>query len=196
MSLSPIKTTVGGTAPVFAKVFELFTGGFSITTTGFNTGVTLPAGSLLKVSESARTATLVKTAKLTTNTEAANDVAKTFYVSEGHHFAVGDHIGWDGQPHQEITAIESNSTGIKVTATGATAAAVATGVVIFESGTGVGTATVKTVANALSAYDTTIESGGFVAALRRGTAYKNRVQPHVAGHLADINASIQFSESY
>ena len=194
MSLSPRESTVSAVAPVFAKVFELFTGGFSITTTGFNTGVTLPAGSLLKVSESARTATPIKTAK-TTQTSGSQ---KIHYVETGHHFAVGDYIGQTNGPAQTILTIASTiASGDKITASGAaTGGTAATGAVLFQASTGAGTAAVKTVANALSAFDTTVESGGFVAALRRGTAYKNRVQPHVAGHLADINASIQFSESY
>ena len=198
MSLSPSKSTVSAVAPVFAKVFEMFTGGFSLTTTGFNTGVKLPAGALLRVSESARTATPIKTTRLTAVTTGATAIEKTYYFAADHHFQVGDYFGHSegtGARGQTITAIESASTGSKVTATGPTAARAAVNAVIYETATGA-TSTIKTVANTVSAYEVEIESGAFVTALRRGTAYKNRVQPHVAGHLADINASIQFSESY
>jgi len=65
MALKPKSETVGAVYDVFVKVFELLTGGFSISPDGFNKDVKLPKGSLLKVDEDTRTATPIKTAVLT-----------------------------------------------------------------------------------------------------------------------------------
>jgi hypothetical protein len=194
MALQPVKTTGRTGVPVFAKILEFFTGGFSLTVTGFNSDVNLPSGSLLKVDEEARTALPIKTA--VAGTAGASGVA---YVNTGHHFQVGDVIGVNvGGTAAIITAVaDGTSTFVgwsKISASGIPAAA--SGDILFEATGASGTAAIKTIANSLLIYDTLIETGATVTALRRGTAYKKRLQSHQTGHLADLPATIQLSTSY
>lgn len=197
MSLKPVKQTLSGGIPIFAKVLEVFTGGFSLVTSGFNVGsdVTLPAGSLLIVNEATRTATPLKTGVIATSS--AEGTAHRI-LKGTHHFAVGDKVA---------RIVGRGAHGIKsISATGpiydrivlATSIGngIATGPVLWvSSAQGTDKAAVQTP-NALSMYDVVMESGGGVAALRRGTAYKNRIQAHVAGHLTTLPATIQISQSY
>jgi hypothetical protein len=194
MSLQPVKTSGDTGVPVFAKILEFFTGGFSLTVTGFTSGVVLPKGSLLKVDEEARTALPIKTA--VAGTAGTTGVA---YVNPGHHFAVTDVIAVTvGRPAVAITAVAAGTGSFegwdKISASGIPSAAVDG--VLFEATAASGTATIKTLPNTLLAYDTLIETGATVTALRRGTAYKKRLQAHQSGHLAELPATIQLSTSY
>lgn len=186
MSLQPVKESVSDRIAVFAKILELFTGGFSLTA-GNLAGVVLPEGSLIRVDESARTSTAVKAAV------AAEDSASTtvHIVEDPGLLRVGDRVTFGGTATSAaISAIAASgdnwaitvNTGFKVGATGD---------ILYESGA---TATPAVIANSISRYATVF--GGGVTALRRGTAYKNRLQPHAAGHLADLPSTIQLSDSY
>lgn len=195
MSLSPVKTTVSAGIPVFSNVQEVFAGGFSLVTTGFASDVELPAGSLLKVDEAARTATPVKTAVC-----GATGTATTVYALDGHHFAVGDYIGY-GATAANITAI-TDGTGdydgmdiIDVGTAGGNLSVSSAGDVFWDAATA-GATGVKTAPNTLSQFAVTIEDGATVSAVRRGTAYKNRIQDHVTALTATLPATIQLSETY
>ena len=192
MGLSPVKATVATGIPKFATILEVLTGGFTIQTTGFTTGVTLPAGSLLNVDESARTATLVKTAKLS---KAYGGSATGLYLEKGHHFIAGEYIGVTvGAKAYVISTITAGTTEDYLVIATAIDAGATGAVVLDSSATGSSAAAIKTAPNALSQFDVDIASGESVSAVIRGTAYKNRVQSHVAGHLTTIN-HIHFSDS-
>lgn len=186
MSLSPVRETVADRLAIFAKVLELFTGGFSVTA-GSLAGVVLPEGSLIKVDEAARTATVVKAAK------AAADSASTtqHLVVDYGMLRVGDRVtfGHTATSSAIDTIVASGSNWLITVGTGFKVGA--TGAILYESNA---TATPAVVANSISRYAT--KFGGEVAAVRRGTAYKNRLQPHHADNIADLPATIQLSESY
>jgi hypothetical protein len=194
MSLNLTRETVDAGIPVFSKIIELFTGGFSLTVTGFNTGVKLPKGSLLVVNEAARTAVPVKTA-VSAGTGVLSS-ATAHLVEGGHHFQVGDIIGHvvggGAYPISQIIASGSND----ILVVGTSIAIAPEGRVFFQSSAlGTDQAAISASPNALSFFDVLIESGASVAALRRGTAYKNRIQAHQAGHLTSLPSTIQISES-
>jgi hypothetical protein len=209
MSLTPVQDSVSAAAAVFSKILEVLSGGFSLVSTGFTDGATLPKGSLLKVDEAARTATPIKTAI----TVADSVSSQVHFVAAGHHFAVGDVIGVTvGGKARKITAIKAKTgttatggAGDRITvATSDTAGAgsgiatSATGVVFYHAATTTATGTLKVTPNTLLRDDaligtTLVEA---VTAVRRATAYKNRIQAHNSTHLAGLYSTIQISESY
>ena len=186
MSLQPVKEAVADRLAVFAKVLELFTGGFSVTA-GDLSGVTLPEGSLIKVNESTRAATVVKAAK-----SAADSASVTQHLVEDPGLLrVGDRVTFGHTATSAaIASIAASGDNYLITVnTGFRVGA--TGDILYESGA---TAQPAVVANSIARY--AAKFGGEVTALRRGTAYKNRLQPHAAGNLADLPATIQLSDSY
>ena len=193
MSLNLTKESTGDGIPVFQKFFELFTGGFSLTITGFNTGEILPKGSLLKVDEAARTAVPIKTAKVVAGGGGTDDII----VESGHHFQVGDVIALTvGAKAYTIDGITATADGDIISVATAIDTATAGDVLFESSANGATHAAYETVANTLSFHDVMIESGATVTAIRRGTAFKNRIQAHTAGLIADIPATVQLSQSY
>ena len=194
MALTPVRETVGAVRDVFLKVFELYTGGFSINTAGFNKGVKLPKGSLLKVDESTRLAAPIKTAVLTAT---ADQGASSFAVEPGHHFKVSDHVGLagGGSAHR-VKAITSTIIRIDSAAGKNLGATAGIGAVLYHAaGTAdAGAAAMKDVPNGILRYDTHIATGEFATVALRGSVYKERIQAHIAGHLANLK-HIHFSES-
>ena len=198
MSLSPVKTVVKSFRVVISKAFEYFTGGFSVSNTTHDK-VILPEGSLVRVDESARTTSLVKTGRLTQ--KAPSNVK--FYVSNTPYqplFEVGDvvNIGQNtaSAGGTAITSIVASGEVDVITIATAIASQGTANRVMFEvtsSGSSAANLAPKTVANAIVAHDTKI--GGSLTALRRGTVYKNRLQPNLAAHLADLPSTIQLSDS-
>jgi len=192
MSLSPVKTTLGSGIPTFASVLETLTGGFSFATTGFTTGADVPAGSFLYVDEAARTATLAKTAVLK-----ATGGGTGHKVAKGHHFIVGDYLALTvGAKAYAITGITTTNASHDRLIVGTAIDNGATGAVLWaSSATGATSAAIKNLPNALSLFGTTLGSGEMVTAVIRGTAYRNRLQKHVTGHLAGLK-HIHVSTSY
>jgi hypothetical protein len=195
MSLQPVKTAAQAIRVVISKAFEYFTGGFSVSLTGY-AGVTLPEGSLVRVDEAARTTTLIRTGVLK---EKAPATTRLHIADDGAYpllFAVGNKVCVSGGATASTIRTVKSTTASGMVITVATAINRGTaGTVIFETvshGLGASLA-VKTVANAVVAHDT--EIGGSLTALRRGTAYKNRLQPHITGHLADLPSTILLSNS-
>ncbi len=200
MSLTLNSETLGRIRPIFAKVLEAFTGGFSWAAgalTGNTSGKTVPAGTLLVVNEATRTATPVKRARLAATV--AVDAA-TATVEKGHMFEVDDIvIGVTGDAGTRILSIVSGDetdqlivgTAVGTCVNGATGAALYN--ISTTTATGGGTNLIGT-ANAITLYPTTIEAGASVAALRRGTAYANRIQP-VNADWDNLPPSIQLSTS-
>jgi len=204
MSLTLNRETLAGLRPVFAKVIEAFTGGFAWTAgalTRHAAGTTLPAGTLLMVNEATRQAVPIKRARVANTTAAA---ATGVAVQNNHLFRVGDFvIGLAGTSAGTITAINTSATagidrfvvafptapvvGMGALATGAALINVAGAGLLGATATHVGTA------NSIALYPTTIIAGASVAALRRGTAYANRINPVV--RVDNLPATIQLSTS-
>jgi len=197
MALQPVLTETSGRIPVFSKILEVLTGGFSFASvSGFNTNVILPAGSLIKVDEAARTATLIKTGVIYSGTSTTS-----LKVTPGHHFAAGDVVALGTGTGKSAHSISTITEGTDYdTFTIATAIEGSTGGAVLFEASAIATASqevaVKTVANALTYLPVTIEAGGFVSALVRGTAYKNRIQANNSAHLADLPEGLYLSESY
>jgi len=198
MSLSPIRSTVNAGIAVFKKILEVFDGGFSLTITGFNTSsdwaseITLDEGSLLLIDEEARTATPVKTALC-----GATGTATTVYVASGHHFQVGNYLGYGGTGARISTITASATLGLDVIVTSTGAFSISSAGDVFWNAAAIGaTGTALITPNALSLYPVKIETGATVAAVRRGTAYKKRIQNHTTALVADLPATIQLSNSY
>ncbi len=189
MSLNLKKTVMAAGTVVWKKILEVFDGGFTLETDGFVDGTVLPEGSLLKINEATRKATPVKT-----GVTGKTGTAKNLYVVQGHHFQVGEYVitGSTGaviksiSPTGELDHIVT-ATGIGTTATGA---------IVLNSATGGTGVAFKTVPNAISLFDTKIEAGASVAAVRRGTAYSRRIQAHTSGLVSTIPATIQLSDSF
>ncbi len=197
MGLAPVKETVGAVRDVFIKVFELFTGGFKVNKPkGFTSGVVLPKGSLLKVDESARTATPIKTA-LTAATPAG---ATAIYLTLGHPFIATDVIAIEGQgTSSAIGAVQDLADKSYVTvAAQIHDIAQATGAVVYQAssaGTTTAARAPKDVPNGLLRYDTTLATGEQAAVALRASVYKNRLPDvYTSAHLADLKL-IHFSES-
>lgn len=190
MSLNINRETVPGVRPLFIKVLELFTGGFgwaARATTRHTDGVTLPAGTLLRVDEAARTAYPIKRGRLA---ESAGTAATAFMVEPGHLFEIGEsiHIAGTGSSILEIRAGDT-SDYIRVGGGIASTGPNGPGTVVFAGTAGALSGT----ANAVAAYPSTIRAGASVSVLRRGTVYGNRVPPVAANDA--IPATIQFSDS-
>ena len=198
MGLTPVKETVGAVRDVFIKVFELFTGGFKVNKPlGFTSGVVLPKGSLLKVDESARTATPIKTALMIATAEDNTAI----FVGD-HPFRVGEHIAVEGQATAAtITKIEVKDGRNRIRV----------GAAFIDNGaTSIGTPKVvyKTIdagqdgnlkpfdaPNGILRYDTTLATGEEAAVAVRASVYKGRLPDVFADvHLEDLKL-IHFSES-
>ena len=201
MSLTLTRETLAGVRALFAKVLEVFTGGFAWTgaaLTRHTDGVTLPAGTLLVVSEVTRQAKPVKRARLASS---ATAFFQTLTVEKGHMFEVGDPIVANDAAATAAKNIRSIAEGadtdvLTIASAGWGGGGFATGVVIVEVGSSAATGPVTDfvgTANAIALYPSTIEAGASVAALRRGTAYANRIQPVVA--LDNLPVTIQLSTS-
>lgn len=189
MSLNLKKTVMAAGTVVWKKILEVFDGGFTLETDGFVDGAVLPEGSLLKINEATRKATPVKT-----GVTGKTGTAKNLYVVQGHHFQVGEYVitGSTGAVIESISPTGELDHIVTATGIGTTA----TGAIVLNSATGGTGVAFKTVPNAISLFDTKIEAGASVAAVRRGTAYSRRIQAHTAGLVSTIPATIQLSDSF
>lgn len=191
MLLQPTKTTLTGIAPVFKDIRGVFSGGFSLVTTGFNLNVELPAGSMLKVDEEARTATPIKTGKLLETNSATGLV-----LSPGTHFQAGDYVAKTvGGKAYEVSSVTKNTDNDYLVIASAIDSG-ATGSAVFESSaTGATAAAIKTLPNAISQFSVNMLSGGEISAVYNADVYDKTMQPHVDGHLANMD-HIFFTKSY
>lgn len=195
MELDLKKTTVGRGIVVWRKVLELIGGGLTLDSTGFKDGVILPSGSLLNVNENTRKAVPIKTAVASQNAGASG-----IYVEKGHFFVQGDYITVANK-NKQISSITAKtnfdifSVGTGFSGTGA--ATVPTGAVIMQAATaGAGTGEPMVAPNSILRHDVVIENNNSVVAVRRGTAYKRRIQAHNDALLATLPATIQLSDSF
>jgi hypothetical protein len=198
MSLTLNRETLAGLRPLFAKVFEAFTGGFAWTAnalTNNTSGKTVPAGTLLVVNEANRTAAPVKRARLTAAVATGGGTAT---VDAGHMFEVGDIlIGLNGTHGIAVAAVTDTTISIATTPTAQFSATTsAIGYVLVNVATTAATGPITTfvgTANSIALYPTTVAAGASVTGLRRGTAYANRIQPVV--DTDDLPPTIQLSTS-
>jgi hypothetical protein len=198
MSLQPVKTAASKIRAVVIKAFEYFTGGFSVSLTNF-AGTTLPEGSLVRVDEDARTTQLVKTGQIIGRSPSTE---KHYFKDDGDYpllFVVGDKVavagGATASTIRTIT-VKDGSGWVVTVATAINRGTSTSNAVVYKTtshGIGAPTLAPPVIANAIVAEDATI--GESLTALRRGTVYKNRVQPHITAHLADLPATIQLSTS-
>ena len=184
--------------PVFAKILELFTGGFSYTATArtnWSEGATLPKGTLLQVNELNRTCIPIKRGRLTAFVGTG---VGTAVLQENHLFEVGDHIWVEGATAAKtIETVNGNS----ITVTDAWGidpnASKAVGAYVAHVGTSTATGPIATrqgSANSIARYPSTVDAGASVTALRRGTVYSRRVAP-VIGAVDNMPGTILFSNS-
>lgn len=195
MGLKPVRDTIAEAIPVFAKVFELFTGGFSLVSTNLRSGVILPAGSLVVVNETTKQMSPIKTAKLVIK---GGTTATGYVVDSARYLKVGDVVGFAGGTGSYIRAISATGSYDKLTV-GTTfgGTSVPADTVIYKT-TARGSTILSGTANAITVYDMKVGDDNLsadAAVLRRGTAYKNRIQPHLAGHISGLPATIQISQS-
>jgi len=141
------------------SVYKL-TSGFTFDRSVLKDGVdTLEKGALLALDFSARTAKLVKTAKLNAD---VTDSATDYPVLKNHQLKVGAYLAvTKGGAAYAITAINTSNEGYDVITLGTTlgvALTAADGVVLFESSaTGADVAAEKNVANGILMHDQKLE---------------------------------------
>ena len=199
MGLQPVKTISTGGIPVWIDIKQLYPGGFTLVTTGLNTANLVVAGTPLLVSETARTATVVKTAILQAD---AADNATTYRVLKGHHFAVGDYLAQVvGGKAYAITAIDTSNAAYDVLTVGTTLGVALTatdGIVLFQSSaTGAAAAALTATPNALLQSDCAVESFTGVNAVMQGLVYERRTPGLLAAFKTALKVlGIQFSATY
>ncbi len=192
MSLTLSRDTIRGKRPVFAKVLELFTGGFGWAARALarnTTVVELPKGALLRIDETTRTCWPIKRARLAV---ALGSGATGALLQHGSMFQVGDRFRHDGvATARGITAIEDRDAGTYIlVATAFTGSAAANSTLEDFSGAGL-----TGTANAIAALPTRVEEGASVTVLRRGTVYTNRIQPLTARDEIPTGGAVLFSTS-
>ena len=192
MSLTVSRDTISGKRPVFAKVLELFTGGFGWSARALarnTTVVELPKGALLVVDEVARTCHPVKRGRAAA---AIASAATGISVQHGSMFQVGDVIRYAGVgTGHTITGVTERPTLTRLLLATATTGSAAAGSTVEDLASGDLTGT----ANAIAALPTRVESGASVSVLRRGTVYTNRVQPITARDQFPTGGAVLFSTS-
>jgi len=195
MSLTQTQTTTSGNIPVFVNKLEVFTGGFSLVNTGLVAGDIIPAGTPVLCSETARTATVCKTAIAQAN---ATNVATGYRVNKGHKFAVGDKfaiaVGGAAYAIASITTTQSAYDTITVGTT--LGIAVTAGDVYFEATGEVDTAcTLKNTPNGLLENDTLVATDEGCSVVIRGTVYLRRI-PGLIASMKTALTGFLFSNSY
>lgn len=182
--------------PIFAKILELFTGGFSYTATArgaWSDGATLTKGTLLQVNELNRTCIPIKRGRAAVNIASGEGTA---VLEENHHFLAGDHIYVEGATGSKtITSVVGNTINVnsdfgRNAATGAFIVHVATSAA--TAGNYIDEAVGN--ANSIARYPSTVEAGASVTALRRGTVFSRRVAPVIAA-IDNMPGTIQFSNT-
>lgn len=149
MGLNIIKTTAGMDKS-FASDYGVFTGGYTLVTTGLNSSYRVNEGTPVSCDHTARTATVCKVAELTAD---ATDAAVEYQVKKNHQFAVGEYLAEsEGGAAYAITDIDyTTSEDYDVITVGTTlGVALSAGDGLFKSSaTGAAAAAVAVSANGL-----------------------------------------------
>lgn len=163
-----------GHIPVFGPDAVSYPGGFLLVITGLTLGATIPAGTPLVVSESARTATILHNGVAQAD---AGGTATAYRVNKGHTFAVGDNLasGATGGKAYAITAIDSSNAAYDELTVGTTIGAVTAGDLLFASTATGATASALPALNGLLYDEVVVTSKTSVTAIQHGQVYARRV---------------------
>lgn len=198
MSLNVVKTTAGGSIPIFQKVDQLAQGGFALDVTGLVSGSVIKKGTPLYFDEATRKAVVVKTAIVQAD---ATDSATAIRVIKGHSLAVADIVGAESDGAKDaITAITTTESAYDQITVGTTlGVALTAGDVIFQAaGTAASSgAALKATPNGMLYEDVTVDSNVQLGAVIRGTVYKRRIPNGVHALVqAALEDNIIFSNSF
>lgn len=178
--------------PIWQGKPKLYLGGFKLVTTYLNDGCTLYDGTPVTISETARTATVLKTARAY---DTATNSATDYKVYKGHHFAVGDYFAHTvGGKAYAITAIDTTtSSDYDTISVGTTLNVVVAAMDAFfqSSATGASNAALNTTPNGLTYGDVTVGTNTPVSVAYAGAVYARRtpVPPTAQTALALIKFS-------
>lgn len=192
--LQPTRESSTGGIPVFQKVLETAQGGFSLVATGLTEGAIVKAGSVVAINEATRKATILKTA---TMQDAATNSATVYKVEKGHSIAVGDYLARaEGGAAYAVTDIDTSNADYDEITVGTTlGVAVSAGDGLFvSSATGASAAAIAT-GQGLLYEDTVVQTDAPVSVVIRGTVYARRIPGIIATQKAEM-PNIIFSESY
>lgn len=195
MGLGITKTTTSDGLPIWQSDPDLLQGGFKLVTTGLTTDTVLPAGTPVLASETARTATVLKTAIAQAS---ATNSATDYKLVKGHQFAVGDYLALTvGSKAYAITTIDTSNADYDLVSVGTTlGASVSAGDVFFKSSaTGASSAALDVTPNGLLYQAVKIESNKPVAVAYEGRVYLRRIP----GMPTDVKTALKlifFSGSY
>lgn len=194
MGLNPVNVKTAGGIPVFAQVFEVAQGGFTLDVTGLTAGDVIPAGSPFAADDVTRVAKLSKTAVVLT-TSGATDTS--YQVVKGHKLAVGEYLAKTvGDKAYAITAIDTSNAAYDSVTVGTTLGTLTANDVLFvSSATGATSAAIKNVPNGLLKNDVKVGSAEGISLVVRGTAYERRL-PGLLTSMKTGMSGILFNKSY
>ena len=194
MGLNPIKTQTAGGIPVFAQIFEVAQGGFTLDVTGLTTDDVINAGTPFAADDVTRVAKLSKTA-VVYETSGATDVA--YKVNKGHKLAVGEYLaGTVGGKAYAITAIDTTNAAYDLVTVGTTLTTLTLGDVLFvSSATGATSAAVKNAPTGLLKNAVKVGAAEGVSLVTRGTVYERRI-PGLLTSMKTALPGINFNKSY
>jgi hypothetical protein len=191
MALQPVKTNSFGGVPIWVRVIETATGGFKLVITGLNSGDVLPAGTPIKIDESARTATVSKTAIVYEATSGTS-----IKVKKGHQFQATNNAAKTlGDAAYAVSAIDASNAAYDVFTVGTSLGALSVGDVLFQSSAaGATAAAYSVVPNALMLQPVPVVTDEPVAAVIHGTVYQRRI-PGITSDMITALKNIIFNQS-
>lgn len=196
MAIGPTRTYTNDGIPIWQNTPDLMQGGFKLVATGLTSGEVLQAGTPVYTSGTARTATVLKTAKAQAS---ATNSATDYKLVKGHHFAVGDYLALTvGSKAYAITAIDTTNADYDLVSVGTTlGATVAAGDVFFKSSaTGASAAALDVSPNGLLYAPVKVETNANCAIAWAGMIYARRVTHGIPSAVRTLLTNIFFSESY
>jgi hypothetical protein len=197
MGFTLLKTTVSSAIEVFIKIYETATGGFTLNVTPLTTGATVAKGTPMGYNEDTRVADVVKQAVLY---EAALNTTVNYKVKKGHHFKVGEIIGYSvGGAAKAIETITTTNPAYDTVGVGtgnSLGVAIAAGEVLFDAPTaGTDTAALKVEPKGLLLNDVTVGTSEPCSIVVRGTVYARRIPTGVCAAVKSALARVLFSDS-
>lgn len=197
MAIKHTKTSVTPQVEIFPRVDENALGGFTLDDDTLAAGADVLRGTVIGFNEVTRVASVVKQAILYEN---ANNVAVNYKVLKGHHFKVGDIIGYTvGGAAKEIATITTTQTAYDTIGVGggnSLGVAITAGEVIFEAGTaGADTAALKVEPKGLLYEDAVAQANEPVSVVLRGTVYQRRMPNGACDAVISALPQIIFSQS-
>lgn len=195
MGYNVVREVSAGSVPVFQNVIENAQGGFTLDTTGSDTGSVVPAGSVMGIDEATRKA---KPLKVATVYEDATNVATDLKLKKGHLLIVGSVVAAViGGKAYAVTVLDTTNAAYDVITVGTTlGVALTAGDAIFESSaTGAAVAALKVTPSGLLFQDVKSGVNEPVAVVLRATVYERRI-PVVPTAVKALLPNIIFSKSF